>query len=483
MHPGPFTQLVQSALLLCAPSVQHTAGPAVLEPDALREDLGLFQHALESAHPALRRYATEEELEAAFDAAWALADEPHTVVELECALARVVSVVGCGHTRVSPPRTERERRRRELLCLPLELAFLGGRAYVLADFGEEPSIPAGSELVALDGRPMAELVEETLALLSGDGRIRTGRLEELGRSLPEWHALLHGGGQSLVSARTPAGETLEIRRDGLPLGELQRLRAERTREPDRPALSFEVTEESVGLLTIRSFGGGVADAEGHGYESFLATSFASLAEAGARSLVIDLRQNGGGSDVYGAMLLAHLVQEPFRYYDRLEVVLRELDFREHAVLPADVEEALAGEMSEAGNGARLYTAHPNLAPIQPRAPRFAGPVFVLIDGGSFSATAEFAANAHELGRCVFVGEETGGGYHGNTSGPELVLTLPRSGVHVNVPLWKYVMAVEGSPEVPRGILPDHEVAPSIEDVLAGRDPALARALELARTGG
>src|SRR5207344_1630190 len=86
-------------------------------------------------------------------------------------------------------------------------------------------------------------------------------------------------------------------------------------------------------------------------------------------------------------------------------------------------------------------SHPNLGIQQPRKPGFGGKVIVLINGGSFSTTAELLTQLHDKKRAVFVGEESAGAYHGNSSGKDAVLELPNSGLHVGIPLMTYTLAV------------------------------------------
>jgi C-terminal processing protease CtpA/Prc len=102
-----------------------------------------------------------------------------------------------------------------------------------------------------------------------------------------------------------------------------------------------------------------------------------------------------------------------------------------------------------------------------------------MNGGSFSTTCEFLSNLHYNKRATFVGEEAGGGYYGNTSGPTIVVTLPNTKGRLFVPLRTYYLAVkDGIPN--RSILPDYEVKPSISDLLSGTDTAMSRAMELAK---
>ena len=76
-------------------------------------------------------------------------------------------------------------------------------------------------------------------------------------------------------------------------------------------------------------------------------------------------------------------------------------------------------------------------------------VAILIDGGSFSATGETTSAFHYYKKAVFLGEECGAGYYGNTSGFMVTATLPASRLQVRVPL------VQGEHEVkvPAGTQP------------------------------
>lgn len=124
--------------------------------------------------------------------------------------------------------------------------------------------------------------------------------------------------------------------------------------------------------------------------------------------------------------------------------------------------------------------NPNLGQHDPDPDHFAGRVIILMNGGSFSTTSEFLSVAHHNHRALFVGEEAGGGYYGNTSGPSLTVTLPNTGLVLHSPVLRYELAVDGFRPIERGVPPHYRVAPDIDDLLAGRDPAMAYALELAR---
>ncbi len=71
---------------------------------------------------------------------------------------------------------------------------------------------------------------------------------------------------------------------------------------------------------------------------------------------------------------------------------------------------------------------------------------------------------------VFVGEEVGGGFLGNTSGYSIELTLPNTGIAIDLPLLKFILDVsEGKVPYGRGVIPDHKIEPTISEFLKGYD--------------
>jgi C-terminal processing protease CtpA/Prc len=197
---------------------------------------------------------------------------------------------------------------------------------------------------------------------------------------------------------------------------------------------------------------------------------------GTKTLVLDLRNNSGGEDELGKRLLSYLLDKPFTYYNDLLINARVFSFHKYAKLP-DVP---ADMVERQPNGKYRLLKHPNLGIQQPSNPTFAGKVLILINGDCFSTTAEFLSQAHYHKRATFIGEESGGGYYGNTSGVVPALTLPSTKLIVYVPLVSYYLAVKSDQAAARGVLPDFPIRYTIEELLAGKDKELALALELAR---
>ncbi len=61
-----------------------------------------------------------------------------------------------------------------------------------------------------------------------------------------------------------------------------------------------------------------------------------------------------------------------------------------------------------------------------------------------------------------VGQESGGGFQGNTSGI-MPTTKIKAGLRVTIPLQKYFNAVDPHKNIGRGTIPDYPVTPTVDD--------------------
>jgi C-terminal processing protease CtpA/Prc len=222
---------------------------------------------------------------------------------------------------------------------------------------------------------------------------------------------------------------------------------------------------------------------GNDFRQRVENTFKTLREKGTEVLILDLRGNGGGDDMYGALLVSYLTDKPFRYFDHINVKTIMPSFKDHTDLKVDAKGLARFRDGSTPNPTGGYfltpKMHPGLAEQPPGKHPFLGKVFVLIDGGTFSTAADFCAVVHHLKRATFVGEETEGGYYGNNSGMMPTLTLPNSKVKVRLPMYEYWNAVAGYDGKRRGTHPDHVVELKTADLLHGVDQQLDRALNLA----
>lgn len=183
------------------------------------------------------------------------------------------------------------------------------------------------------------------------------------------------------------------------------------------------------------------------------------------------------------MLYAYLADKPFNYYSRISAASKDSallnrlsvgDLPLLTILPDYLDHI------QKKDELYTYTAHTNLTTQQPKQNGFKGQVYVLINGGTFSSAAEFAAVARTNKRAIFIGQEAGGGYYGNCSLATPLLTLPNSKIRLAIPLAKYELAVSHDVPAGHGVVPDYVTAYTVDDILLNRDEEVELCLDLIR---
>ncbi|OJV22562.1 MAG: hypothetical protein BGO21_05235 [Dyadobacter sp. 50-39] len=372
-----------------------------------------------------------------------------SLIEFNNLVRFAVSALECGHTSSNLPGELMERYAAAVPMFPLKIWFANSRAFVLCS--KDENVPTGCEILSIDGEPIEKIRRKLMLYLASDGRIQTKKNATLNNDAFAFlYNLIYGVKTAYqVSLSTEGGNPREVRLKPAKF-ENTLCPAYKTGSNGKPLeIAYPATAQAI--LTIRTFSKERIENAGQNFPTFLQTIFQELNQRKINNLIIDLRGNGGGDDIYGALLYSYLTAEPFRYFSALES-------KSKPVMTAQ--------------------DHPGLAVQQASKNHFLQNAIVLIDGKTFSTAADFCAVARSSGRAVFVGEETGGGYEGNNSGGTVRETLPHSGLQIAIPTARYSNAVNPVKTPGRGIIPEFALIPTITDVLEGRDVQLEKAIEV-----
>ena len=461
--------------------------PGELTPGEMQADFDWMRAMLEEVHPGVYRYSTKAEMDRMFRAQRAKLNHSMTEQEFMMVASETVANIRCGHTKVSlddATQAVMEKARK----LPLQALVQGRRLMVVTnDTPDDRTIRPGMEVVEINGHKVADIIRRLWPQISADGDIETGKAHDLGGGrFAQYYWILFGDADGFtIKARDIGGSRVTAKlagvtdaerntnRNPVNLALLENVGKLMNWSHDNQALRF-LKDPDVAEIRIRYF-------IGNDYPAWVENTFKTLREKGTKSLIIDLRGNGGGDDMYSAMLVSYLTDKPFRFYDRIHVNTIDPSFKEQLEWSADFDRRLHEYTTPDPAGGYLLTAkmHSGLAEQSPGKYPFLGKVFILIDGGSFSGAADVCAVVHHLKRATFIGEETGGGYYGNNSGSMPTVTLPNSKLRIRLPLYEYWNAVPGYAGLRRGTLPDHEVPLRLSSVLRGVDEQLDLALKLA----
>jgi C-terminal processing protease CtpA/Prc len=241
---------------------------------------------------------------------------------------------------------------------------------------------------------------------------------------------------------------------------------------DSPRWTF-VVEGDTAVLTLPTFAFWNSDFDWRG---FLARSFEELEARGVAYLILDQRRNEGGDGAIVEAVLGYLIAKPFRdeprraevAYERAPYALaRFLDTWDFRFFDR------TGRVKQGPGRNYVDTSlSATAATVTPSRHRFRGKAFVLVGPENSSAGFQLARSLQQTGAATLVGQPTGGNLRGLNGGQLAWLTLPESGVAMDLPL---VAWMPPRPMPDTGVTPDLPVTPRFEDAAAGVDAELAAA--------
>lgn len=480
---------------LCTATATRSA-TEMLPAKGLQADVDVLEQAYTQLHPGLHRYNTPAQMAGHFADLRKALDHDQPLASAYLAFSQFAATVRCGHTYANfynQPKDIAQAILQSPTRVPFHFRWLDGRMVVTRNLSPDASLVPGTEILSIDGVPVAEILARMMSIARADGgndAKRRATLEVQGNDryeafdvyLPLFFPGI--GSQQSLQVRSP-GETA-VRTLSVPaLTHAQRLAA-------RPAAAADASSDDAPAFTVSYRDDGVAVLDMPGWalydsrwdwRAFLTGMFEDLQRRKVTALVIDLRRNEGGLDV-GDEILAYLTAQPLALpayerkvrYRKTPLALRpyldtwDPSFHDWGTQVTPVADGFYRLVRE-GQGLQGDV-------IAPKSPRFAGRVYVLVGAVNSSATFEFAGAIQRAGLGTLVGQTTGGNRRGINGGSFFFLRLPNSKIELDLPL---VAQFPVEPQPDAGLEPDIPVAVTVADIAAGRDAELAAALaDLAR---
>lgn len=463
-------------------------GP-LLTPAQVSRDVALAEEAYTRIHPGYTRYNDAETLSLAWQAVVDRAEDAGglSTGDFYLAIQQVLTQIYCDHTKAELPAVLADRRREQRTYLPFQWTLIEGRGIVTIA-AQASGVQRGDEILSVDGRPLAELVREVEAYIPYDGKTSWARRggvsssrEFMGGAVDHFGDLLWKNGPSVTLGLADAGgETRELTTERITFGEWRELDSGTGSAANFvDAVHFERVGDRAGYLRIDTF---VNYRRPVDPDTLYAPVFASLAEEGRDTLILDLRRNGGGSNDASSRLLAHLLAKPAQMKTDVRVKTLDLDgLRTHLSTWDDRAmnpNRLAFRKNDDGSYSLRSWFTDETDRIKPARNAFRGKLLILTSDENSSGSTNVLAVLSGLGRATLIGEPTGGSAEGTTAGILFTLKLPKSGIRTRIPAMRDYNNVP-SFEPGLGVTPDIVVPMTVDDWRAGRDPALETARALA----
>lgn len=476
-------------------------------PDELRADVDYAYKKITKLHPDLYWYISEKDFRYKFDSLKATLNEPLDSYAFYEKLAPLVASVRQGHMILRPPTVQFGKKEAKALVKKgkgpfsqFDFGMYDNRMYVLKNNSYDPSITPGSEVMSINRVPVSDLVRQFSSTFASDGFNTTFKRSRIERSFAAMYSAKNGVLDSLTY-EIKTGDSLRwvtiLRKDvdkdkkkdttAKPAVKVARVPGKIRRKKGynfetglyNRNLRFIDSDSGVAVLKIRAFTTGP-------YRKFYKEAFQRIKDRKAHTLVLDLRDNPGGRlseilNLYGYMAdSTYTVCEPALvtsrtslwhagFWDDLTVV--GFPFR---VMAAPAFYAVQYFRVSKHEDGKFYADVAEKVKLKDE--RFTGKIYVLINGGSFSASSVISTLLKGSRRAYFVGEETGGAYNGTVAGQMPTFKLPNTKALLKIGLMKISTVYRTEPDG-RGVFPDKEIVPSLANRLSGKDAEIDWVLE------
>lgn len=465
------------------PDVSPEESLRPLTAQECRDDLEEVFRLVEAATPTPYLFRDRASVRGEFDRLGASIHGALTRRQFVGVLREACASYGIAHQYVITPHQDFNNWREKGGRAPsFSLAPRGDTLTVAA--ASRADIPVGGEILSINGVAGPSMLSAMRSRTSAetatyrDQQIANNAatlLWEMGFEAPYTVVVCDAAGAAATIV--DEGVTPEPRPPFFAMGD-QRSKSSAGPAPEDDAFSLSWPEPGVALIDWRSMNP-LREKEWGG---FLEGSFRSIADRAASGLIIDIRNNGGGSSNLAAPLLARITDKPFRFaggktwrkskeYDAfLESCVvwwvRILPWR--SMFSSEYAGMRLGEQRD------LISGEP--APPELITPAFNGPVVFLIGPKTFSSAAMLADAVATYRIAPLVGRPTGG--VPNSHGELGFHRLSGSGVVVSFCSALFIRA-NGDASDPSPVLPTIPVeapAPSALNAPAAPDPDIAAAL-------
>jgi C-terminal processing protease CtpA/Prc len=366
--------------------------------------------------------------------------------------------------------------------IPLNLGFSKGKVFVKDNFSNESQIAQGDEIISFNGKPIKEFMEGVYQFMSGESEYyRDSYLENYKFSRIYWWIYDQCNVFNL-EIRKKDGREIKIQLPAIS-GRGFEGKLSKQYPPHNPPREFRFINNDIAILYPGEFvnNPGKWDSlsqatrwDNTEFCHFIDSSFSAFRKMKAKSLIIDLRNNLGGSNTFSDHMISYIASKPFGFASKLKVRTSQItkDFWKNINIPS-VEELKQAILSHE-NGSRFEVSLPDIQP-QPDSLRFTGKVYVLINRFSFSNTTSVASIIEDYKLGKLIGEETPDfvSFYGGTQ----QFKLPNTQLEVTFPKGLFIRP--SGDTTPQSVKPDYKVE---DNMSTDKDEILNYTLDLVRKG-
>jgi C-terminal processing protease CtpA/Prc len=240
-------------------------------------------------------------------------------------------------------------------------------------------------------------------------------------------------------------------------------RYQRRLEKFQAARSLAIdTINNTAVITLNTFSTG-------NLRKFFRQTFRYIRETGISNVVLDLRSNGGGKINLSTLLTKYVTRKPFRVADTSFSIVKTLRPYTKYIKGKFINNVGLFFLTKKRKDGLCHFGLWERKMYQPKDHNhFGGNLYVLINGSTFSASTLFCNDIKGQPGVTLLGEQAGGGWHGNDGIMIPDITLPNTHLRVRLPLFRLVQ-YNHVPKNGLGVMPDIYIGTNYEALVKGFD--------------
>lgn len=424
-------------------SVNILFGQKTFTSQEIEEDIAFFYLKLKEVHPEPFSLFSETSFINKTEIAREGIIYPCLTEDFYLMFSPIVSQLSDAHTGVY-------YYPQHVLLFPLKLKRIGDRFIVYRNFGDNNILKQGVDLVSINNIPTVEIIDKLCAFESGESK----SLKEdflLNRDFPYLLYTVYKFKDNfkleIKNKQNSIHQQINVKGISSDVYELK--------DSQITKHAFQLLlKKNIAIFTINSFEYEYLEE----FKAFLKESFLKIKQNSISNLIIDIRQNDGGSSSLGDLLLKYISDKAFCQESKEILKISEAYKLQNDKTNKDKLGSLRTRITGLNNLIKPY----------PYNKRFHGQVYVLIGKHTFSAGSEFSAAMKDYNLAVFIGEETGG--RASSFGEMLGFFLPNTRLRFGISCKKFIRPSQLDDG--KGVLPDYSIVPTYDDFFYNRDRVL-----------
>lgn len=451
--------------------------------EGVEKDLRALITLFEKYHPGIYFYQSKSDLEYKYHKIEQNLTDSLTPYQSYNAIYQAVAEINDLHTSVGLPKKIKAKNPK---LFPFILKRFGNDFFVHYNLSSDTTIIRTCQIKSINGEPIYNVYLKMQQLYGTDNSNAVSKIYYAEKAFGNYYNTLYGQKDSLKISLKIHPDSLEITKTiaTVTVKDLNLTLKNRYKNATRSNMSYKVLDSlnHIAKLDITSFSykANKLDISERKFKKTIKLKFKEIEKYKIEHLILDLRANGGGYIPNVGRLTKYIANEPFKLIDSMYFKPKTFKkiFPFYTIFPPLVGKILFKK----GSDGNFYLNKFRKRPIKlSKKHRFKNNLYILMDGGSYSATTFTIGLMRDMQRATFIGTRPGGANWGSFAGSWQIFTLPNTKMRVRIPLYKIVHAQKNKIVSDFFVEPDYYVESNFEDFKSRSDSQLKFTLNLIKT--